>query len=137
MAVIGQAPGDVERGDRVLVSVQPPALAVAQAGSVASDQPDEFMDGGEFLWAQHYSAPSSSVVLVLSSSEVMSSAQASQPLGRGHVWNGKEPSGRCETGVPQFVHLIVSPVLSLISFALHGPTPCKVWGFFLFLHMGP
>jgi len=80
---------------------------------------------------------SSSVVLVLSSSEVMSSAQASQFLGRGHVWNGKEPSGRFETSVPQFMHLIVSPVLRLISFALDGPTPCKVWGFFLFLHMGP
>ncbi len=54
MALIGQALGDVERGDRVLVSVQPPALEVAQARSVASDQPDEFMDGGEFLWGQHY-----------------------------------------------------------------------------------
>jgi predicted 2-oxoglutarate/Fe(II)-dependent dioxygenase YbiX len=54
MALIGQAPGDVERGDRVLVSVQPSALAVAQARSFASDQPDEFMDGGEFLWGQHY-----------------------------------------------------------------------------------
>jgi hypothetical protein len=29
-------------------------LAVAQARSVASDQPDEFMDGVEFLWGQHY-----------------------------------------------------------------------------------
>ena len=54
MALIGQSPGDVERGDRVLVSVQPLALAVAQAGSVASDQPDEFIDVGEFLCGQHY-----------------------------------------------------------------------------------
>jgi hypothetical protein len=54
MALIGQALDDVKRGDRVLVSVQPPALEVAQARSVASDQPDEFVDVGEFLWGQHY-----------------------------------------------------------------------------------
>jgi len=31
MALRGQAPGDVERGDRVLVGIQPPALLIAQA----------------------------------------------------------------------------------------------------------
>jgi hypothetical protein len=39
----------MERGDRILISIQPPSLAVAQAGSVTHNQHNEPVNVGEFL----------------------------------------------------------------------------------------